>query len=59
MLHIFIYVLLLSGKQTGEAWEHWTESAFTSFFLELVSTQEKSIYHTVSQFGIVWVQVFK
>jgi hypothetical protein len=30
MLHIFIHMLLLSG-QTGEAKEHWMESAFTSF----------------------------
>jgi hypothetical protein len=32
MLHIFIYMLLLSGGQTGEAWELWIDSAFTSFW---------------------------
>jgi hypothetical protein len=30
MLHIFIYMLLLS-RRTGEAKERWMESAFTSF----------------------------
>ena len=28
LLHIFIYMLLLSGGQTGEAWELWIESDF-------------------------------